>query len=160
MGPQDVRHGIDFQELLDHLCAKGVSSASWAEGELVSFWVRITPDQVGHGPFVWNLAKAVDNLDLVDGVNRGRQAAVYAEYLVVDDHGQGKEIEHIREVMPHIRIAIFARALCVEAVGLRDAARLVVAADQVHAVRIAQLQTHEERNGLDRKEPAVDVVAW
>ena len=30
------------------------------------------------------------------------RTAVYAEDLVVNDHGEGEEVEHIREVGPHV----------------------------------------------------------
>ena len=37
-----------------------------------------------------------------------------AEDLVVDDHAQREEIEHVRKVMPHIRITVFPRTLCIK----------------------------------------------
>lgn len=42
---------------------------------------------------------------------------------------------------------------------LRDRPALVVAADQLHALRIPQLETREQADGLDREQAAVDVVA-
>jgi hypothetical protein len=42
---------------------------------------------------------------------------------------------------------------------LRYAARLVVAADEVHAVGVAQFEADEEGDGLYAEETAVDVVA-
>jgi hypothetical protein len=36
----------------------------------------------------------------------------------------------------------------------------VVAADEVDAVRIAQLEADKEGDGLDREESAVDIVTW
>ena len=106
------------------------------------------------------LSEAVDDLDLIDGVYGGRQAAVDAEDLVVDDDRQGEEVEHICKVVPHVCVAILAGALGVEAVRLCDAAGLVVAADEMDAVRVAQLQAYEERYGLDGEEASVDVVTW
>lgn len=41
---------------------------------------------------------------------------MYAEYLVVDYHAQGKKVEHIGEVMPYISIPIFSRAFSIESV--------------------------------------------
>lgn len=54
------------------------------------------------------LAKAINNFDLVDGVDGRGEAAMDAEDLVIDDHAQGKEIEHVGEIVPDIRITIFA----------------------------------------------------
>lgn len=84
---------------------------------------------------------------------------MYAKDLVVYDHGQSEKVEHVGEVVPHVRVAIFARALGVEAVRLGDTARLVVAADEVDAVGIAQLQADKEGDGLNGEEPAVDIIA-
>lgn len=41
VGPEDVRHVVYGQELLDDLCAKGISRASRGEGEFVTvgIWV-------------------------------------------------------------------------------------------------------------------------
>lgn len=105
-------------------------------------------------------SETVDDFDLVDRVYRGRQAAVYAEDLVVDDNREGQKVKHVGEVVPDVGVAVFARAFCVEAVRLRDAARLVVTTDEVDAVRIAQFQAHEERYGFDGKQAAIDIVAW
>ena len=49
-----------------------------------------------------NLAEAVDDLDLVNGVVRGLEAAVDAEDLVVDDDAQRQEVEHVGEVCPDV----------------------------------------------------------
>jgi len=62
---------------------------------------------------------------------------VHAEYLVVDDDRQRQEIEHVSKVMPYICIAVFSRALGVEAVRLGYATRFVVATDEVDSVWIA-----------------------
>lgn len=83
-----------------------------------------------------------------------------AKDLIVDHHGQREEVEHIREVMPDVRVAVFPRAFGVEAVGLGDAARFVVAADEVDAGWVAQFEADEEGDGFDGEEAAVDVVAW
>ena len=105
------------------------------------------------------LSESVDYLDLVDAVDTGAQAAVYAEDLVVDDAGQAEVVEHVGEVVPDGRVAVFAAALGVEAVGLRDAARFVVAANEVYALRVTEFEADEEGDGLDAEEAAVDVVA-
>ncbi len=52
-----------------------------------------------------------------------------AKDLVVDDDAKCKKIEHVREIVPHVGIAIFARAFRIKAVGLCNASRLVVASD-------------------------------
>ena len=60
-----------------------------------------------------------------------------AEYLVVDDHAQGKKIEHVGEVVPNIGIAVFSCALRVKSVRLSNASRLMVAADEMNAMGVS-----------------------
>ena len=146
---EDVVHPVNVEELLDDLRAERVSRAAGREGELVPLRVRVTPDQVRHGALVRDLAEAVDDLDLVDAVDARAQAAVHAEDLVVDDDGEGEEVEHVGEVVPDVGVAVLAVAFGVEAVGLRHTAGLVVAADQVHARRVAQFEADEEGDRFD-----------
>ena len=146
---EDVAHLVDVEELLDHLCAESVSRASGREGELVALRVRVAPDQIRHGSLVRYLPEAIDDFDLVDAVDAGTEAAVHAEDLVVDDDGEGEEVEHVGKVVPDVGVAVFAVALGVEAVGLGDAAGLVVAADKVHAGRVAQFEADEEGDCFD-----------
>mmetsp|Transcript_3816 Transcript_3816/g.17582 ORF Transcript_3816/g.17582 Transcript_3816/m.17582 type:complete len:200 (-) Transcript_3816:79-678(-) len=68
-------------------------------------------------------------------------------------------VEHVRDVLPHVRVAVLAQALVVEAVHLRDLPALVVASDDGDAVGVANLEGHHERDRLDRVVPAVHVVA-
>ncbi len=105
------------------------------------------------------LPEAVDDLDLVDAVDAGAEAAVHAEDLVGDDDREGQVVEHVGEVVPHGGGAVFARAFRVEAVGLRDAPGFVVATDEGDAGGVAQFEADEEGDGFDGEEAAVDVVA-
>lgn len=84
---------------------------------------------------------------------------MHAEDLVVDDDGERQVVEHVGEVVPHIRVAVLAATLGVEAVGLRHTTRFVVAADEMHAVRVAQFEADEKGDRFDTEEAAVDVVA-
>ena len=98
-----------------------------------------------------NLAKAIDDFDLVDGVNGGREATVDTEDLVVDDHAEGQKIEHIGEIVPDICVAVFAGALGIEAVGLRHTPRLMIPTDQMYTVRVSQFKTDKQGNGFNAK---------
>jgi hypothetical protein len=159
MCAENVYHGVDLEEFLDDLCAKCITGSSWTQGELVAVGVRITPDQIGHGTFVRNLSEAIDDLDLIDAMNAGRQTTVDAEDFVVNDAGEGKVVEHVGEVMPDSSVAVLAAALCIEAVGLGNSSRLVVATDEMDAVRIAEFETDQQRDGFDTEEAAINVVA-
>lgn len=62
---------------------------------------------------------------------------MHTEYLVVDHNAEGQIIEHVGEIMPHVGITVFAGTFGVEAVGLGNAARLMVAADKMNSFWIA-----------------------
>jgi hypothetical protein len=108
---------------------------------------------------VRNLSEAVDDLDLINAMNAGRQTTVDAEDLVVDDAGEGEVVEHVGKVVPDSSVAVLAAALCIEAVGLGDSSRLVVATDEVDAVGVAEFETDQQRDGFDTEETAINVVA-
>ena len=73
MGSQDVVHIVHCEELLNHLGAECISSTARGEAELVPLGIGVGPYKVGHGSFVGDLPEAVDNLDLIDRVDRRRQ---------------------------------------------------------------------------------------
>lgn len=75
-----------------------------------------------------HLLYPVQRADVVERVYGRGQAAVEAEDLVVDEGSEGKEVEEVGEVLPHVRVAVLAQALVVEAVDLGDLAGLVVTA--------------------------------
>ena len=60
-----------------------------------------------------------------------------AKYLVVDDHAQSKEIEHVGEIVPDICIAVFACTLRVKSIGLRNTSRLMIAADEMNTMGVS-----------------------
>ena len=83
---------------------------------------------------------------------------MYAEYFIIYNHGQSKEVEHVREIVPDVSVAIFAVTFSVETVGLCDATRLMVAADEVDSMWVAKLEADEEGDRFDRKEASVDII--
>lgn len=132
-----MAHLVHVEELIDDLCAECITGSPGTERELISIRIWVTPDQICHRSFVWDLAEAVDDLDLVDRVDGWRKASVYAEDVVIYDDGECKEVEHVCEVVPDIGVAVLAAAFSVEAVRLSDAAGFVVAADEGDAVRVS-----------------------
>jgi hypothetical protein len=62
-------------------------------------------------------------------------------------------------VVPDGGVAVLATAFGVEAVGLGDSSRFVVAPDEVDAVWVAKFEADKERDGLYTEQPPVDVVA-
>lgn len=81
-----------------------------------------------------------------------------AENPVVDDHAERQKIKHVGEVMPDTSVAVLAGTFSVEAIRLRDAARLVIPSNQMHALGVSQLQTHEQGDCLYAEETSINVV--
>ena len=89
---------------------------------------------------VGNLLQPVQCPDVIQGVDAGTESAVEAEDLSVDQGGQGKVVEKVREVLPHVGVSVLAEALVVEAVDLRDLTGLVVAAQDRDALTETNLE--------------------
>lgn len=96
---------------------------------------------------------------MVESVDAGAQAAVQAEDLAVDQGSQGQVVEQVREILPDVGVAVLPETLVVESVDLGDLAGLVVAAQYRDALAIADLEGHEQGDGLDGVVSSVDVVA-
>ena len=65
-----------------------------------------------------DLLVPLDESDLVQGPDVGGEPAVDAEDLAVDERGDGKHVEHLAAVAPHVAVAILVLALVIETVHL------------------------------------------
>jgi hypothetical protein len=96
--------------------------------------------------------------DLEDrSLKRGRTKAI--TYLVINEGGEGEEIEEVGEESPDVGVSIFAKAFIVEPINLRDLPGLVVSAKDCYAVSVAQFESNKQRHCFDRVIAAIDVVA-
>jgi len=98
---------------------------------------------------VWHLLYAVKSANVVERVDAGRETTVQTEYLVVDEGSEREVIEQVCEELPDICVAIFAQALVVEAIYLRDLAGLVISAQDSDALRVSNFESDKKRDGLD-----------
>jgi hypothetical protein len=75
------------------------------------------------------------------GLNKdqGRQGREKT-YLVVNEGGEGEEVEQVREEPPHVGISVFTETLVIEPIHLCNLPRLVVPAKNCYSVAIAQLE--------------------
>ena len=96
---------------------------------------------------------------LIDALQVRTESTVDTKDTAVDDSAEGKVVEDLAAPAPDVGGAVLALALVVEAVDLCDLAGLVVAADEGHALGVADLEGEEEEEGLDGVEAAVDEVA-
>lgn len=138
--------------------AKSVAGTSGGDAPATAV-VGVGPEQVAHGAFVGHLLNSVEGADVIEGVDARRQSAVEAEDLVLDEGGEGEVVKEVGEGLPDVGVAVLPQALVVEAVYLCDLARLVVAAENGDARRIANLECYKEGNGLDGVVSSIDVIA-
>lgn len=106
-----------------------------------------------------NFAETVDDLDLIDRVDARTQAAVYTKDLIVNDTAQRKVVEHVGEIVPDRRVAVFSGTLRVKAVRLGNTSALMVTSDEVDSIGISELETDQKADGLDTEQPAINIVA-
>ena len=81
------------------------------------------------------------------------------EDLVLNYRCEGQVVEQICEVLPDVRVAIFAEALIVETIDLSDLSRLVIASENCDAVLKAHFQANEKCHSLDRVISTIDVIS-
>lgn len=62
-------------------------------------------------------------------------------HLGVDQRGERQVVKQVREVLPHVGVAVLPQALVVEAVHLRDLPALVVPSEDCDALPVAYLKT-------------------
>lgn len=74
---------------------------------------------------------------------------MHAKDLSIDDRPQRKVVKHVAAVPPNVGAPVLALTLVVEAVNLRDLARLVVAPDEGDPVGVADFEQQEQEEGFD-----------
>ena len=108
---------------------------------------------------MWYLDDTIDVSDHIKGVQAGRESAMKTENLILYHCCEGKVVEQVSEVLPHICIAVLAQALVVEAVDLGDLSALVVASQNRDSFLKAHLEADEKSHSLNTVVATIDVVA-
>mmetsp|Transcript_35740 Transcript_35740/g.87966 ORF Transcript_35740/g.87966 Transcript_35740/m.87966 type:complete len:225 (-) Transcript_35740:339-1013(-) len=157
MRARDEVEAVGVVELLADVLPERVPGAARRDAPPAPV-VRVAPQQVAHGALVRHLLRAPQLPDVLQRVQARAQPSVRAEDLVVDGGGQRQVVEHVRDVLPHVGVAVLAQALVVEPVHLGDLAALVVAAQQSDALRPPRLEQQQQGEGLQRVVPAVHKV--
>ena len=142
-----VRPGYQIQavlvvELLGYVLPKGEAGPAGADAPPGPV-VGVGPEQVAHGPLVGDLLHPIELPHVVEGVDGRAEAAVEAEYVIIDEGRQGEVVKEVGEELPNVGAAVLANALVVEAVDLRDLPGFVVAAKDEDSVGISHLETNE-----------------
>lgn len=108
---------------------------------------------------MWDFLDSVERSDVVEGVNAGRQPAVQAENLVVDECSEGEIVEEVGEVFPDISIAVFSQTFVVKAIDLGNLSTLVVPSKDGDSGRVSDLQGDKEGHRLDGVVATIYVVS-
>lgn len=128
VGPADQLQLVPLHEVLRDERAEQPSSAARALSPRVHV-LRVAPDEVAERSFVRNLNATVDRTDLVQSFYFRAQAAMHRQDGLVDDRGDGEQIEDAAAVLPGVDVSIFRQALVVESVHFGDLPRLVVSSE-------------------------------
>jgi len=158
VGSRNQRQPVVVIERLGNVLAKRVPGAARRNTPAAPI-IRVGPQQIAHGTFVRHFLDAVQGANVVQRVDTRRQTTVKTKYLVVDQGRERQVVEQVGKVLPHIGVAVLAKTLVVEPVHLRDLARLVVAAEDGDALRVADLEGHKQGHRLDRVVSSVHVIA-
>ncbi len=146
------------QELGHHLDAERERHAAIVLAPARNVLVRIAPEQVAEQALVGHVRGPHDASDLLHGLQVGREAAVAAKDLLVDDGRHGQAVEAVGECLPELDV-VATLALVVEAVDAIDARALVIAAQQEKVLREFDLVGEQETNRLQRLLASVHIVA-
>lgn len=95
-----------------------------------------------------------------DEKRKEKLTSMNAKDLIINNNAQRKEIEHIRKIMPNIRIPIFPGTLRIKSIRLRDTSRFMVSPDQMHAVWVSKFKTDEEGYRFYAEHAAVYIIPW
>lgn len=144
-------------ERLRDILPKSISSTTWRDSPTTSIiWVR--PEQIAHRSFVRNLLYPIQSSNVVKGINARRKTTVKTEDLVVDQGSEGKVVEEISKVLPHIRISVLPQAFIIEAIDLSDLARFVVSTENGNTLGVSNFECNEKCDSLDGEIATVDIV--
>ena len=115
MRPTNQVHVVSIQEFGHHVGAESEGNAAVVLAPTLNVLVRVGPQQITEEARVRHVRRPHDAPDLLHGLQIGREAAVAAEDLVVDDGGDGQAVETVRKRFPKTNAKPFL-ALLVEAV--------------------------------------------
>ena len=120
--------------------------------------VGIGPEEVAEEARLGNVGRAHHPPNLVHRLEVGREAAVHAENLLVDDGRDRQAVEAVGKRLPELNV-VPPLALVVEAVDPVDRGALVVAAEDKEVFRVLDLVREQEADRLERLLAPVDIIA-
>jgi hypothetical protein len=101
--------------------------------------IGVAPHEVTHSTIVGHFLLSVETTDFIKGIDRWGKTAMDTEDLIIDDGSEGKIVEDLCTVSPHVDRTVLSQALVVKAVDLGDLPRLVVASDEGDPLWVSHL---------------------
>ena len=119
VSPADELQVVVGEELCGHLGSEQPASTTGRNGPALHLlWVR--PDQVTESSLVRNLLISLNQPDLVQAPDLGRQAPVDTEDLAVDEGSDCEKIKDFATIFPDIAVPVLVLTLVIEPVNLRE----------------------------------------
>ena len=117
VSPADELQVVVGEELCGHLGSEQPASSTGRDGPALHL-LRVGPDQVTESPLVRDLLISLNQPDLVQGPDLGRQAAVDTEDLAVDEGRDCEKIKDFATIFPDIAVPVLVLTLVIEPVNL------------------------------------------
>jgi len=146
-------------KLLDRRVSKNISTASRRDVPLLIDVVWIGPHHIACKPFGRNLLYPIERPGLINCLAIGRQSAVDAPNLAVNEGGDAQAVKDIATELPRIPVPVLSLALIVKAINLCDLATFVISAQKNNVLRVLGLEEEQERPRLNRIVAPVNVIA-
>mmetsp|Transcript_8575 Transcript_8575/g.12793 ORF Transcript_8575/g.12793 Transcript_8575/m.12793 type:complete len:221 (+) Transcript_8575:24-686(+) len=158
VGPHQQLQVVPAQEGLGVVRSKSKSDASLARS-LALLFLRVSPEQVRHEARLRRLSVSSQRLDVCQGhLFLRAQATVHHEDLVLDNGGQRQQVEQLGELLHH-RGIILMHHFPLEAVDAVHVLGLVVASQQVEALRLGQPQRDQRHGSLEGERAAIHEIS-
>ena len=113
------RQPVRLAERLHHVLTKEETRAPRTAAPSLLRIFGVGPEEITHRPVMGHFLFAVEVADLVEGHNAGGEAAMDAEYFVVDDGGETEVVEYLCAVAPHRYTSVLANTLIIEPINLQ-----------------------------------------
>ena len=119
MGSADELEVVVGEELRGDLGSKQPAGTAGRHRPALHL-LGVGPHQVTEGALVRDLLVPLDQPDLIQGPDLGREAAVDTEDLAVDEGGDCEKIKYFAAIFPNIAVSVLVLTLVIEPVNLED----------------------------------------
>lgn len=107
---------VDVVELGGDLLSEEPAGAAGRHGPGLDL-LGVTPHEVAEGPLVGDLHSALDEADLVDGLDVGGEPSVDAEDLALNDGANAQVVKDFGTIFPWVSVSILSNSLIIESVN-------------------------------------------